>query len=458
MALTKLNWGRNWGPKTIHSVHYRRAWLIGFLVLPFASYLSLGILVILILIALIAQPKRNFATFWQQGFGLFSLGMLFSSALALHPGNAFLQLANFLPYFFMVAVLSGSPGILGNPLATLQRWAYALLYATLPINALALVEYILKLPRFAATTEQWPWFSSWFAVNFGHRAHAMFDHPNGLSSYLVMILGLGLGLVLQQSQTAQPIFAQVSTKPSVQISTKPSTKTSTKPSTKTSGQQVGLTYLATFSCLVGIFCTGSRNGILIALTQLLVVGCFARRSRWLVLAGLMVVGAIVTSTLWLGVGGRQISLALMTQDPRVMVWQMAFSLIQQRPWVGWGLGGFNALYIPDSIPGYPSIFHAHNLWLYLASEVGIPLMLGFSIILGRFYGLGLKTVFRAKTTEQHRTLLIGYLLAFSGYLMFGLFDVVLFDSRIHTMSWLLLACIGILGKLPAQLPDSHRLD
>jgi O-antigen ligase len=394
MELTRPNWGH----KMIQSAYYRNAWLLSFLVLPFASYLSLVMLVLLMLMGLCIYPRRNLFVFWQQGFGLFSLGLLGSSALALHPGNAFLQLANFL------------------------------LYATLPINALALGEYILKSPHLASTTSQWPLLTSWFAVNFGHRAHAMFDHPNGLSSYLVMILGLGLGLILYHTQTPKMV----------------------------SRRQVGLTYLATLGCLVGIFCTGSRNGILIALVQLLVMGCFARRSRWLVLVGLTLVGTLVTSAVVLGVGGRELSLELMTQDPRVMVWQMAFSLIQQRPLLGWGLGGFSALYVPESIPGYPSIFHAHNLWLYLASEVGIPLMLGFSVIIAGFYWVSLRTLFSPQTTEQHRTLLIGYLLAFSGYLMFGLFDVVLFDSRIHAMSWLLLACMGILGKL--KLPPLEPLN
>ncbi|MEM9162551.1 MAG: O-antigen ligase family protein, partial [Cyanobacteria bacterium P01_F01_bin.4] len=220
-------------------------------------------------------------------------------------------------------------------------------------------------------------------------------------------------------------------------------------------------YVATVLSLGGIFCSGSRNGLLIAIGMLLVVGLlFVRRSRFLAMMGLGVAIALVTGTVLLGAGGRAFNLALMTEDPRLDVWQIALSLIQHRPWLGWGLGGFSALYVPMSVPPYERIFHAHNLWLYLASEVGLPLMVAFNIVIGRIVARGVKTAWLgnlprwskpAPKEPSQKSVLLTYLLAFGGCMAFGLFDVTLFDARINVLSWLLLAGIALLTQNSSEL-------
>ncbi|MEM8810961.1 MAG: O-antigen ligase family protein, partial [Cyanobacteria bacterium P01_G01_bin.38] len=166
--------------------------------------------------------------------------------------------------------------------------------------------------------------------------------------------------------------------------------------------------------------------------------------------------ALVVGTLLLGAGGRTFNLALMTEDPRLGVWQIALSLIQHRPWLGWGLGGFSALYVPMSVPPYEHIFHAHNLWLYLASEVGLPLMVVFNIVIGRIYIHGVKTAWLGNLPKSQKSILLTYLLAFGGCLAFGLFDVTLFDARINMLSWLLLAGISLLAQNSSGLGNSSE--
>ena len=41
-------------------------------------------------------------------------------------------------------------------------------------------------------------------------------------------------------------------------------------------------------------------------------------------------------------------------------------------------------------------------------------------------------------------ILLSYVLAFTGCILFSLFDVTLFDARINVLSWFLLAGIGVL--------------
>ncbi|NEP16620.1 MAG: hypothetical protein F6J97_06890 [Leptolyngbya sp. SIO4C1] len=394
-------------------------WLFSFLVLPFASYLSLGVLSLLLLVALYQRSDEIFTVLWQRGFVLLTGGLMLSAAFALEPSNAFLQIANFVPYFLLFAVLVTNNGLRYRAVVKLDGLAKALLLASIPISLIALFEYVIQFEAIAVHLRPLDGFAWVFDNPFGHRAHAILSHPNILSAYLVMMLGLGLGLTLQQLARVRTAPLRL---PSAWI------------------------YTATVLSLVGIFCTGSRNGLMVAIAQLLVAGCFLRRSRWVGLIGLGFAIALITGTVLLGAGGRELSLSAFTQDPRVSVWQIAGSLIWQRPWLGWGLGSFGMLYVPFSAPGYEQIHHAHNLWLYLASEVGLPLMVAFSWVIGRLYGSGVRTLITKKLSQWHRSLLLSYLFAFGGCVGFGLFDVTLFDARLNVLGWLMLAAIGLLSR------------
>jgi O-antigen ligase len=109
--------------------------------------------------------------------------------------------------------------------------------------------------------------------------------------------------------------------------------------------------------------------------------------------------------------------------------------------------------VPESIPGYPFIHHAHNFWLYLASETGIPLTIGFCWVIGRFYYGGIKSFMRQPLSTPHQAILLSYLLAFSSCLLFGLFDVAIFDSRINVLNWVMLAGVSLLANANSERPN-----
>ena len=146
----------------------------------------------------------------------------------------------------------------------------------------------------------------------------------------------------------------------------------------------------------------------------------------------------------MGFGGRSVSLALFTQDPRIAAWQIALDLTQQRPLLGWGLGGFSHQYVPFSVTDHERLFHPHNLWLYLACDTGIPTLLLFCWVIGRTYIAGLQRL----GVANYDPALLSYVLAFTGCILFALFDVTLFDARINVLSWFLLAGIGVLASAP----------
>ncbi|MGI8936000.1 MAG: O-antigen ligase family protein [Phormidesmis sp.] len=402
-----------------------QVWLGSLIALPYVSYASLVVMLGLLIAAMFQRGGRVWRLCGQQGFGWLSGGLLLSASFAMNRGEAFLQLTNFLPFFLFFGILVTVPSVVKQPFIKLEALARWLLLTSVPMNLLAVVEYGLRFETVAPRIRTlalpgWllGWLLGWLydGPDFGHRAHSVFSHPNTLSAYLVIILGLGLGLGLKglakQSRFNWQQWAEAG---------------------------------AIALCIIAIFCTGSRNGVLIALVLVAIALYSARRHRWVMLSGLVGSGAIAAAVLAWGIGGRSLSLALITQDPRIGVWRLGLDMIWQRPWLGWGFAGLRLTYEPGSIPGYDSIAHAHNVWLFLASEAGIPVMLGFCGVIGRLCYEGVSTFIWGKLPAENRAILLGYLLAFASCLMFALFDVTLFDSRINVLSWGLLASIYLLS-------------
>lgn len=411
-----------------------RIWLASFVILPYISYLGLLIMTGLWLTALRQRGKQVWRLCGERGFGWLTLGLILSSCFAWNRGEAFLQLVNFLPFFLFFGVLATLPAVVADPAGKLEKLARWLLLTSLPMTAVAVVEFGLKFESMIPRVQALPlpgWCLDWlYGEDFGHRAHSIFTHPNGLAAYLVIVLGLGLGLVLQSLslQSLATVKAQQT------------------------GRLNVLQVLAVVLAAVAIFCTGSRNGVLTVLVLMAIALYAARRHRLVFFTGLLGAGAITFAVLSLGIGGRSLSMALMTGDPRVGVWQLALDMIQQRPWLGWGFAAMRLRYEPGSIMGYDIIYHAHNVWLYLASEVGIPVTVAFCAVVGSLYYDGIKTFIQGRAAvgesfvawQRRRAILLSYLLAFTSCLLFGLFDVVLFDARLNILSYGLLAGIYVL--------------
>jgi O-antigen ligase len=235
---------------------------------------------------------------------------------------------------------------------------------------------------------------------------------------MVIILGLGLGLVVgmnRQSFTPKPWL------------------------------QAGI-IAATLMSFVGIFCSGSRNALAVAILQVLLAASLLRLNRWLRLAGLLSLvglGVVVAS---FGLGGRRISLEVFGRDPRFGLWQIAVGLIQERPWLGWGLGSFKFLYPSRLIdPDYPYIAHPHNFGLMMATEAGLPTMLVFFAVIGAICYWGVSAYRASHWHLPEKTVLLACLLACLGSFTYALFDTTLFDMRINLLNWTVLAVMTGVG-------------
>jgi O-antigen ligase len=427
--------------------------------LPYLVYGSMvGILVVLIrLIWKHRSPCLDVVT--RQCLGAIALLLLLSSLEAYNSAEALLQLSNFLPYMLLFAYL---PGLLRN-LETLENLAIALVLTSIPLNLMAVGQFVLKSSFLPSPWQTIPWIDAIRKAPHRGRAMAMFDHPNVMASYLVVILGLALGLLIMQMEysQAQRRRTQLAALRTGDRHEAPATASQPQVPPMSSGFSSSMLLpWAIGLILVGLFCTGSRNGLAIALSQLILFGIASRTNVKVLGVIAAVIGAGGVAIANLGLGIRPTGIFDLSNDPRVSVWAIAADLIRERPWLGWGLGSFKFLYPPRLIdPTYQNIFHPHNIWLLLGAEAGIPAMIGMSLLVGficyRAVRLWLGNIhvvnsgFPELTMEwsmpesilSKRAIALGYLLAFWGCLGFSLFDITFYDVRVNALNWTVLAAL-----------------
>lgn len=372
-------------------------------------------------------PGPLVALLYKRGFVALGLLLILSASFAVFPGEAYLQLTHFLPFFWFWAAIALYLRNAIAPWRQISYWALVLVLVTVPLNIVGIVELFLKQYGLAELLTQFA-LIDWFYIGDLHilRAYSLFDYPNTLASYLVMILGLNLGLVfLQQGKTD---FWHIP---------------------RWCRSVLALNLLLTLVCL---FCSGSRNGYLVALLMLIVSFIGIKTYRWVKLLGFSGFALIVVTTLQFGIGGRTLSWSWVTDDPRVGVWNLALQMIRDRPLLGQGLGNFKLLYNGE-VPDYDYIAHAHNFWLMLGSEAGLPTMILFTLVVGLICHRGCLALVRLRQFPNHYSILLGYHLCFLGIVLFSLLDITLSEARVNLLAWLSLGVVYSAPELSRCLPD-----
>lgn len=269
----------------------------------------------------------------------------------------------------------------------------------------------------------WEWQGHFFlgpvwitGVAGGERPAAAFTSPNILAIYLVIHLCLAAGLWLDRADRDWP-------------------------------QAVGLGAVLGLGSLL-LLLTASRNGWG-AGGLALVIGLALRRCWWGI--GILVgIGLAGLAAAWDWPGWRAVVPRLIwsrladTFDPQALyfsstanrldAWQFALQMVQERPLTGWGWQSFAALYNAQDPPEL--LGHCHNLYLHLAAEGGIPLLLGHLILWGWILARGWQAWRRSQ-----ESVLLGMLLALTAFFASGLLDVVMLDGRIHLLVTLLLGAV-----------------
>ncbi len=254
-----------------------------------------------------------------------------------------------------------------------------------------------------------------------NRAYAVFDNPNLLAQYLVLLTPLALGAVFgTANRRRQVVFALAA---------------------------------ALFTlCLV---LTYSRGGWLAFAAALTVFALFKSK---LLLQALPVAGVFGYWFMPDSVLHRLTTVTSLKDSSiayRLDTWLSTLALIKEHWITGVGLGrkAFARVYYTHMINNNV-VPHAHNLYLQIISEFGI---LGLAVGTWLFLSLlrlGLKL--RVAGSTYIRNLNAGIMGAGAGFLVHSLADYFLWYYKLAILIWMLAAVLLVLHKIYQQPPDHER--
>jgi len=144
---------------------------------------------------------------------------------------------------------------------------------------------------------------------------------------------------------------------------------------------------------------------------------------------------------------------------RIALWESTIAMIMDKPFFGIGWGAYWMVY-----PDYDffinnantKIFHAHNMYLNIAAEIGIP---GLITFLSMMYGHVRLALSSIGGTAQHWSsgVMLGIVGAICGLIVNGFTDYVLFNIQLSMLFWLLNALIVVVWQMNHQRQGQSHL-
>jgi len=128
---------------------------------------------------------------------------------------------------------------------------------------------------------------------------------------------------------------------------------------------------------------------------------------------------------------------------RLEIWQTSLTAITDFPFTGIGIGTFTTvipLLYPLTFPieSYP---HAHNLFLQIALDLGLPGLIAYLALLMNLGAMLIVTLRKAPRHTMIHTLAIGATGSLVGMLTHGLLDAVTWGTKLSFLPWILFALI-----------------
>ena len=140
---------------------------------------------------------------------------------------------------------------------------------------------------------------------------------------------------------------------------------------------------------------------------------------------------------------------------RVTQWNFCLDLIRDRPFWGWGLRNFSPLY-EEKMATY--LGHPHNFFLMLGAEAGLINLIFLSLIIGWILSRGCLAFIILKNDDSEPIIFFSFLMIMGAYILYNLVDVNLFDLRLNTIAWIVLASIsGISSRILEQEKERKQL-
>jgi O-antigen ligase len=401
--------------------------LLGTIVFPLITWLGALIWAIALLNIWYKKNKIILQNPLSYAFGWLAIWLIITSCFAFQPKEAFLGLTNLLPFFALFLAFR----IVIKEAKQLFILAWLMVLPSIIIVILGLGQLFLNWSTPEVISPFLGWTLRVNGVPEG-RMNSIFIYANLLAIYLLINFVICLGLL---TIIYQKLNVYVNKKRLFIL---------------------GFLSLAIFLDIVGLILTNSRNAWAIATLVILVYAVYLNW-YWLV----AIVGLFSSCTLYASFGNLPGQKLMRTIVPdyfwvrladkmyrdrplatlRITQWNFTTKMTLDRPLLGWGLRNFTPLYQAQT---NTYLGHPHNLLLMFSSETGIIGVFSFLGIVGWIYFQAIETLknLAKQNKKEEHLILFTYLVAFSSCVLFNLFDVTIFDLRINSISWFLLACIS----------------
>ena len=135
---------------------------------------------------------------------------------------------------------------------------------------------------------------------------------------------------------------------------------------------------------------------------------------------------------------------------RLAHWQAALAMIQDRPWLGVGLGNYAAAYERYRLVNWPNALgHAHNIYLNVWAETGLFGLVTYFALWGSVVWFTIRGLRWSAGLE--RGVLLGLLGAWTHLSLHQLFD----NLYVNNMHLLLAALLGLLALVYGKQRSTH---
>lgn len=144
-----------------------------------------------------------------------------------------------------------------------------------------------------------------------------------------------------------------------------------------------------------------------------------------------------------------------TLETRLEIWRWSLTAVGDFPYTGVGLGAWRRasyrLY-PFRLPYTYDISHAHNIFMQVALDVGLPGLVAYAALVGLAGWTGWQVV---RQDRRLRPQLCGLLAALVAWHVFGLLDALAPGSKPGLLFWLVL---GLIAAAPGIVHMNEKTD
>lgn len=276
--------------------------------------------------------------------------------------------------------------------------------------------------------------SSWVDLSvfadIGTRVTSLFDNPNMLSIYLIIVFPFVLSEIATSKPFKQKLFYI-------------------------------LCAASIVLCTVYTWSRGAWLGIAVATCVFLVA--YNLKNIWALVLVLLSL-PIWTMLLPENIINRAISIGSVTDSSsfyRIYTWRGVLNMIKDHFFTGIGVGesAFSEVYPIYSYSGTETVMHSHNLFLEITVQLGILGLLVFFAVMFFFAQKcfdGIKL--RSQADSRPRTVIVAGLASICGALTMGLTDHIWYNYRVFLLFWAVIALTCALIRINNGAKEKERLN